>query len=86
MNLKTRPKIPRTVELELVQPLPINCNKCGSNEHEKIDLTKTGNQRYYCKKCQTKFVQLSPNPKFIRSDDVWWAEDLSLPIHPHRKS
>jgi integrase/recombinase XerD len=86
MNLKTRPEIPRIVELELVQPSPINCNKCGSNEHEKIDFTKTGNQRYCCKKCQTKFVQLSPNSKFIRSDDVWWAEDLSLPIHPHRKN
>jgi integrase/recombinase XerD len=86
MNLKVRPKIYNAIELELVQPLQITCNKCSSNRYETIGFTKAGTQRYRCEDCQAKFVQFLPNPTLVSSDDVWLAEDLGVHIHPHRKN
>lgn len=85
MNPKIRLKAEEQVELRLVQLSSITCHKCGSNNYEEKGLTKAGTQRYYCNICKAKFVQFPVNKVLIKGDDVWFAEDMGLRIHPHRR-
>jgi integrase/recombinase XerD len=85
MNLKIKQEGQEHIELKLVQPNQISCPRCKSSDYNKRGLTKSGTQQYYCKVCQIRFVQFS-NKNLLRSDDVWFAEDLGIDIHPHRQN
>jgi integrase/recombinase XerD len=83
MNPNIEAKIENQVKVVLVQPLGISCHKCGSDDYEKIGLTKAGTQRYRCENCKAKFVQFPNNIRLIKGDDIWLPEDLGLHIQPH---
>ena len=85
MNQKSKPALQEQVDLQVVQLSKIVCHKCGGDNYEQKGLTKAGTQRYYCKSCNVIFVQFPNNKRLFRDDDVWFAEDLGLHIHPHRK-
>jgi integrase/recombinase XerD len=85
MNPKIRQEGQEEVELKLVQSHPISCPRCRGANYSKRCPTKAGTQQYYCKDCKIKFIQFS-DKNLLRSDDVWFAEDLGLNIHPHRQN
>ncbi|MBW4559156.1 MAG: hypothetical protein KME59_25200 [Trichormus sp. ATA11-4-KO1] len=70
------------VQTQVIEILTTSCPKCASENLRKAGLKKSGKQRYYCNKCQYKFV-INPDFEIIKkSGDVWTATELGLQASP----
>jgi integrase/transposase-like protein len=67
----------------------IACPKCNKYQCSKRGTSRTGKQKYYCPKCDYRFVE-NPERKFYGynlplGDDVWDAQELGVKIRAYSK-